>query len=152
MSASPLVLRDIHQPAAPAWWPPAPGWWVLAGVLALAIAALVVWRWRARRHRQQLERLFDETLERAGSPAEQVAAISELMRRAARRRDRTATALQAEAWEQFLRAPRVGGTGLGAEAAALVRDGGFRRDLDPVAVEALRREARGVFLAWSLRR
>lgn len=152
MSASPLVLRDIHQPAAPLWWPPAPGWWVLAGVLVLAIAALAVWRWRARRRRQRLERLFDETLERAGSPVAEVAAISELLRRAARRRDRTATTLQGDDWERFLGAPPAGGPGLGAEAARLLRDGGFRRDLDPVAVDALRGEARAVFLAWSLRR
>ena len=45
------VLRDIHLPADPAWWPPAPGWWLLLGPALLAIAAAAILlrprRWRS---------------------------------------------------------------------------------------------------------
>lgn len=46
-------LRDIHEPLAPAFWPPAPGWWLLLGAAVAAFAALVAatryWlRWRGR--------------------------------------------------------------------------------------------------------
>ena len=31
------LLRDIHLPQVPAWWPPRPGWWLVALVLLAAV-------------------------------------------------------------------------------------------------------------------
>lgn len=149
-AASDLVLRDIHAAAAPPWWPPAPGWWLLA-VLALAFAALALWlAWRRRRRRHAIARLFDDAVAGAGSPAEQVAAMSELLRRAARRLDPEADRLQGDAWlaflDQGLPSP-VFATGAGA----LVRDGVFRRDVDETEVAGLREVARARFVDWMRR-
>ncbi|MBJ6981454.1 DUF4381 domain-containing protein [Luteimonas sp. MC1572] len=142
-----LPLRDIHASVAPAWWPPAPGWWMVMAVVALALAALFAWRWRRVRRRRRHEHAFDAAVAAAVSPAQQIAAISELLRRAGRLRDPSADRLQGEAWLAFLdaddAAPRFSG-----DAAALLIDGPFRRDADPVAVDALRRTARARFLVW----
>lgn len=142
-----LVLRDIHQPPAPPWWPPAPGWWILAAALLLVIAALGWRAWRRRRRRRALQRLFDDSVHAAATPAAQVAAISELLRRAARRRDPQADRLQGEDWLRFLdrgsRRPLFGG-----EDARLLLDGGFRPAVDAAAVAALLPRARTRFLEW----
>ena len=91
-----LVLRDVHEGTAPPWWPPAPGWWLLLG-LVLALLGIWAWhRWRLRRRRQTILRLFDEAVARGGTPAEQVAAMSELLRRAARRIDPAADRLEGD--------------------------------------------------------
>lgn len=142
-----LPLRDIHASVAPAWWPPAPGWWMVMAVVVLALAALFAWRWRRVRRRRRHEHAFDAAVAAAVSPAQQIAAISELLRRAGRLLDPSADRLQGEAWLAFLdaddAAPRFSG-----DAAALLIDGPFRRDADPVAVDALRRTARARFLIW----
>ena len=52
---TPLVLRDVHEGLAPAWWPPAPGWWILlAGGLAMAaiLAGMIVARHRRNAYRR----------------------------------------------------------------------------------------------------
>jgi hypothetical protein len=142
-----LVLRDIHQPAAPPWWPPAPGWWVLAALL-VAIAAVPAWRaWSRARRRRAHALLFDRTLREAATPAAQVAAMSDLLRRAARRRVPHADTLLGEDWLHVLDdgSPNRGfldGPG------RLLLDGAYRRDIDAHAVEALRPLARARFLAW----
>lgn len=140
-----LLLRDVHVPAAPSWWPPAPGWWLLAGVLLLVLGG-AAWLLRRRRQRQQAwRRLFDETLGRAQTPAAQVAAISELLRRAARRRDPLAASLQGEDWLRFLdegeKMPAFAG-----ETGRLLLEGGFRREVPATQVDALRTAARARFL------
>lgn len=159
-----LVLRDIHQPLAPPWWPPAPGWWMLLAILVLAIAS---WAWfaaRRRRHRQAIAAIFDAALDAADTPSAQVAAMSELLRRAARRRDPAADRLQGEAWLEFLDAPATPAARRGAGKAAsgpraepsrfsqgpgrLLLDGGYRREVDPDQVAALRGFARARFLDW----
>ena len=145
-----LVLRDIHQPPAPGWWPPAPGWWIVIAVVALALLLLVAWSWHERRRRRAVAALFDDAITVAGTPAAQVAAMSELLRRAARRRDPLADRLQGEDWLAFLDA----GTRLPAFGGAIGRlllEGGFRLDTDAAAVAALRPLARARYLEWMAR-
>jgi hypothetical protein len=147
MQGDALVLRDIHQPPAPPWWPPAPGWWlVIAGVAV--IACIAAWfALRRRRRARAIASLFDARLAQAQTPAEEIAAMSELLRRAARRRDPDADKLLGDDWLRFLdtglRAPVFS-----AGAGALLRDGGYRRDVSPDEVDALRVAARTRFLDW----
>lgn len=142
-----LVLRDIHAPVAPAWWPPAPGWWLLAAAILACAGVLAGWWLRRRRRAVAIARLFDESVERAQTPAERIAAMSGLLRRAARRRDAAADRLQGPAWIAFLDhdAPRplfAGGLG------ALLDEGAYRRTPDAGEVERLRIASRTRFLAW----
>lgn len=142
-----LALRDVHEGIAPAWWPPAPGWWLVAAAI-VAIAASLAWRRMRRRRRDAaILRLFDEALARAGTPSEQVAAMSELLRRAARRMDAKADTLEGEAWLRLLDQgmPRP----MFADGAgALLRDGGFRPDVAAHEADALRAIARERYLRW----
>ena len=140
-----LVLRDIHVPAAPSLWPPAPGWWLVA-VVVIATVALVLWyRARRRRRREAMLRLFDDTVTAAvGAPAK-IAAISELLRRAARRRDPKADRLDGEDWLRFLDAG-LRGTAFTAGPGRLLLDGGFRRQVGTAELEALRSVARAGFV------
>ena len=152
MADATLVLRDIHQATAPAWWPPAPGWWMLA---ALLVAVLVLWRWwrlRKVRRLQAIARVFDDAVAPASNPGEielpaQIAAMSSLLRRAARRRHPHADTLQGEPWLALLdgndpRRPFTQGEG------RLLLEGGFRKDADAEQVAALRSLARQRFIAW----
>lgn len=145
-----LVLRDIHQPPAPSWWPPAPGWWIVAALLLLVAAIMAGIAWRRHRRRQALQRLFDDSVRTAATPAAQVAAMSALLRRAARRRDPRADTLQGEAWLHFLdqgsKAPL-----LAVDAGRLLLEGGFRPDVDAAAVADLLPRARARFLEWMAR-
>jgi hypothetical protein len=142
-----LLLRDIHQPAAPPWWPPAPGWWLIGALLLLLVAFAGARAWRRHRRRRALQRLFDDALARAATPAAQVAAMSELLRRAARRRDPAADRLQGDAWLRFLdqglKTPVFAST-----AGCVLHDGGYRRELPAEAADALRPLARARFLDW----
>jgi len=145
MNAPDLVLRDIHQPPAPPWWPPAPGWWILAAVLLILSVSLAWWLARRRRHRRRVAALFDDAVDTAPDPAAQVAAISELLRRAARRRDPGADRLQGEDWLRWLDrelAPARFSTGPGR----LLLDGGFRREVPGAEVAGLRALARSAYL------
>lgn len=147
MQDSTLVLRDIHQPAPPSWWPPAPGWWVLAGIVIVALTVLVIWRRRRRERQRRIAATFDEAVDSRDSASAQIAAMSELLRRAARRRDPQADKLEGDAWLAFLdgqdrRRPFTDGPG------RLLLEGGFRRDTDPEQAIALRRVARERFIEW----
>ena len=139
--------KDVHLPAAPALWPLAPGWWLLA---ALLCAALAGWGWhvlRRRRRRAKMLRMFDAAIAGAPTPQAQVAAMSDLLRRAARRVQPGAEALDGEAWLAALDAglpEPVFGDGPGR----LLLDGGYRRELAPAQVEALRVVARLRFASW----
>lgn len=142
-----LVLRDIHQPPAPPWWPPAPGWWIVAAVVASLLALAFWFALRRRRRQRAIVALFDEAVEQAPSPGAQVAAMSELLRRAARRRHPHADRLQGEDWLQLLDAglePPAFSQGAGR----LLLEGGFRRDVDGAAVAGLRQLARRRYLGW----
>jgi hypothetical protein len=145
-----LVLRDIHASPAPAWWPPAPGWWLLAAVLLAGVAACLLWRRHRQRRIRRVMRLFDEALAADTGPSAQVAAMSQLLRRAARRRDRRADTLAGDAWLAFLdagdpRAPFSQGDG------RLLLEGGFLREADPARVAALQPLARARFIDWMLK-
>ncbi len=144
---APLILRDVHLGQAPAWWPPPPGWWLVAA--AVAVLALGLWWWLRRRDRRRraVAQLFDQALEASATPAEQVAAMSELLRRAARRHDPQADRLVGEEWLRFLdrgskREDFATGPG------RLLLDGGYRRRVDPAQAAALREIARRRFLRW----
>ena len=147
---TPMPLHDVHPGMAPSWWPPAPGWWMVAAMLLL-IFAVVVWWWLRRRrlHCARL-RLFDEAVDRAETPSQQVAAMSELLRRAARRRDPAADRLAGDAWLHFLDDGQPGKP-FSSGAGALLRDGGFRADVAEADVAALRTLARQRYLTWMQR-
>lgn len=107
-SAPGPVLRDIHLPSDPSWWPPAPGWWLLAGLLLLVVFCCV-WIWR--RHRSQSEkhaRVLAELdrlqvrYQRDGSASAFASGMHQLLRRVARRHDARAAQQQGDAWRQTL--------------------------------------------------
>lgn len=144
---TPLTLRDVHEGTAPALWPPAPGWWVVLGCVALA-AVVIAWHRRRRRQREAaVLRVFDDALDRAATPSQQVAAMSELLRRAARRRHPGADTLQGEAWlgvlDEGLAQPVFS-----AGAGRLLLEGGFRGDVRADDADALREIVRQRYLAW----
>lgn len=144
---APLLLRDVQEGIAPAWWPLAPGWWVVLAAIVV-IAGFVIWRGlRARRRRTAIVRLFDDAVDRADNPAQQVAAISELLRRAGRRKHAQADTLEGDEWlrilDEGLPQPLFS-TGAGA----LLLEGGFRRDVAAAEVEGLRAIARQRYLSW----
>ena len=142
-----LQLRDVHEGLAPAWWPPAPGGWMVLGAV-VAVAAWFAWRaLRRRRRRAMILRLFDETVAQAATPSLQVAAMSELLRRAARRKHANADTLDGEDWLRFLDAGLPQPV-FAAGAGALLRDGGFRADVSAHEAEALRIVARERYLHW----
>ena len=145
-----LILRDIHTGSAPAWWPPAPGWWAVATLLAISIAAYLWWLRRKRLRVRRIAELFDQSVLAMDAPVQQVAAMSELLRRCARLRDPGADRLQGESWLAFLDGtdmPQAFSHGAGR----LLLDGGFRREADPREVAALRALVRQRFLAWMAR-
>ena len=142
-----LLLRDIHQPVAPPWWPPAPGWWWLAvALLGCAVAGLHFYN-RHRKRRRAIAAVFDQAVDAAQTPSAQVAAMSELLRRAARRRDAQADRLQGDAWLAFLDAG-VKRPVFTNGAGRVLLDGGYRRDVDARQAHALRAIARARFLDW----
>lgn len=145
MAAPDLVLRDIHPPSVPPWWPPAPGWWWLAAALLLVCLAIVGWRmFRAWQHRRW-QRAFDAEVLMADSDTGRIAAMSSLLRRAARRHYADADRLQGDDWLAFLDTGQRGApfvTGVGA----VLRDGAFRRDPGALDLDALHALARGKFV------
>lgn len=143
-----LVLRDVHVPAAPSWWPPAPGWWIVAIILLSVALALLAWAYRRRKQVQAWRKLFDDA---CASPraSEQVAAMSELLRRAARRVDPHADTLEGEAWLHFLDGDAANNKqrgGFANGAGRLLLDGGFRREVDAGQLTSLQALARTRFL------
>lgn len=143
MQGPELVLRDVHVPPEPSLWPPAPGWWLVAAVVG-ALLLLAWWLQRRRRRRlQSWQRLFDGVCEQPSLPA-RVAGMSELLRRAARRVDPDADRLQGQQWLEFLDGTRAGE--FSGTRGALLLEGGYRRELDAQAVDALQRAARVRFM------
>ncbi len=141
----PLPLLDVHLPPSPSWWPPPAGWWLV--LLAIALATAVVWyrRRRARRLREDMERLFDAGVDAAeGFPA-RIAAMSELLRRAARRSDPDAVRLAGDAWLRFLDQGQPVPV-FSAGAGRTLLEGGFRRDVGEQEYAALRGIVRARFV------
>ncbi len=147
MSDPTLVLRDIHQPPPPSWWPPAPGWWMLAAAMLLAFAAWAWWRRRKKTRRAAIARLFDDAVAAADTPAAKIAAMSEQLRRASRRVDANADRLEGDDWLRFLDRGMPQPV-FAAGAGALLRDGGFRRDVGETEIAGLHAVARDRFLRW----
>ena len=144
---TPLVLRDVHEGIAPAWWPLAPGWWMVAAAIVV-IAAFVAWRTATkRRQRAAILRLFDDAMDRAATPSQQIAAMSELLRRAARRQDARADTLEGADWLDFLD-DGMPQPVFSAGAGSVLRDGGFRADVAAHESDALRVIARQRYLSW----
>jgi hypothetical protein len=148
MSMQPeLPLIDIHEPLAPPWWPPAPGWWIVAGVIVLCLLWLAWRRWRRRVALRRAAELFDRSLSQAATPAARIAAMSELLRRAARRRDPAADRLQGEDWLRFLDRDSPQPVFVDGVGRALL-EAAFRRDPGGIDIDALERAARARFLDW----
>ena len=143
MQGQALVLRDVHVPPAPSLWPPAPGWWFVIGAVALLLAFGAVMLWRRRQRLRAWQRMFDEA-GRAPQPASQAAAISELLRRAARRADPKADRLHGEDWLRFLDGER--GTDFSRGPGRILLDGGYRRELDERQLAQAKAAARIRFL------
>lgn len=149
--SAPLPLRDVHPGIAPGWWPPAPGWWMLAAVVLVALGVAGWWWLRRRRRNVALAQLFDTSVDRAESPSAQVAVMSELLRRAARRRDPAADRLQGEEWLLFLD-QGLPDNPFSTGAGVLLLEGGFRADVAGDAAAELRMLARRRYLTWMRQR
>ena len=146
----PLPLKPMHSGVPPSWWPPAPGWWLLAVVLLVVGLAITLWRRRRARRHAAWARLFDQTLDAAMTPSAKVAAVSQLLRRAARRIDPQADRLLGEDWLRFLDAGMKQPVFQSASGALLV-EGAFRPQVDADAVDALCVAARQRYLDWMRR-
>ncbi len=145
-AAPPLELRDIHLPAEPSWWPPAPGWWLLAailiGLLIWAVQALVRVR-RARARLWSMRVQFEAALANTEART-RIAAISEMLRRAARLSNPEAAQLQGEAWLQFLDGDS-GKAEFSQGPGRILLDGIYRPTLAASSVDALIEPARRRF-------
>jgi Domain of unknown function (DUF4381) len=154
--SAPLPLRDIHLPPEPSWWPPAPGWWLLAAIAIVAMVlgtrALLRYR-RERRRRLALHAEFEAAVAIV-DPVARLAAISQLLRRAARLQRPAAAALHGEAWLRFLdgiddatgAAPSTESTHpFSAGVGRALLDGPYRAQTDAQVVEALIAPARARF-------
>ena len=144
------LLRDIHLPQAPAWWPPQPGWWLVA--LVLLAAAL----WWLRRlpawKREALARLksAEADFARHGDAARLLAEVSVLLRACALKlQDRAEVAgLTGQAWIECLRA--LGRGACPAPEEALV-DGAYRKRVELDAAAFARSAAAWIRRARSYR-
>jgi hypothetical protein len=149
MQAQELVLRDVHVPASPSSWPPAPGWWLLAAA-GLLLFTVVLWMRRRRLHRLRAwQAMYDDASSKV-SPAAQIAAISELLRRAARRVDARADKLQGDEWLRFLDGEKR--KGFSGGAGRLLLEGGYRREVDATELAATLELAQARFLELMAKR
>lgn len=142
-----LNLRDIHLPPEPGWWPPAPGWWVLAVLLLVALVLVGRWlqrRWRRHARLTALRAQFDRATV-IDDPAARVAAISELLRRAARVHAAHSAQLQGADWLRFLDGGDAAQEFSNGPGRVLI-DGAYRPRLEAQQADALVMPARRRFL------
>lgn len=143
--ADPLPLLEPHLSAPPPLWPPAPGWWLVAALLLIASIAFAVRRHRDRRRTREYQRFFDDSLGAADGAPARIALMSELLRRAARRRDPAADRLVGDDWLRFLDdGQRIPAFSAGVGRSLL--EGGFRRDVGEQEYAALREIVRERFV------
>ncbi|MEA5123024.1 DUF4381 domain-containing protein [Xanthomonas floridensis] len=147
MAPQSLSLRDVHLPPSPGWWPLAPGWWLVIAVVALVVAGAWFWWWRRRRQQRRWLAAFDAELQRAATPAQRLAALSALLRRAARTVDANADRLQGEAWLQFLDGRKSKAQAFSQGPGRAVLEGGFQRTPAVADIEAVQVLVRQRFLA-----
>lgn len=147
------VLRDIHLPPSPSWWPLAPGWWGLI-VLALLVLAVAFWWWRRQRRRAAEERSVLAEVDAAlalwrEQPQALASGLHQLLRRGALRIDPAAAHQRGDIWRRTLASLPVD-TGmlehLHSLDAAMYRPGA---PLDADAAAAATR--RWLQLAWRTR-
>jgi Domain of unknown function (DUF4381) len=142
-----LTLRDIHEPPPPPWWPPAPGWWLVVAVLSVAALMYFVRKFRRHRYLRVCERMFDDAIATAPAGPARVAAMSELLRRAARRVDPAADRLEGEAWLRFLDgAGGAASPGFANGPGRALLDGAYRPAVDAGQLDTLHALARARFL------
>jgi len=139
-----LILRDIHLPPGPDWWPPAWGWWVLLAVGMALLAWFGPWLWRQfqlKRQRRQLLALLGQ-LERSGATVrgpEFLAQISQLLRRIALTRypHQDVAPLSGTDWLRFLDVSGGGGR-FERGAGRVLAEGPYRPELtEPLDTSAL---------------
>jgi hypothetical protein len=101
-----LVLRDIHMPPAPSWWPLAPGWWVLFGLVCVMVISLWLFYRSIHKKRRMRQRILAEIEQVAArhpdDDAAYAASLHQLLRRAAWRYASDAHSSQGERWKQVL--------------------------------------------------
>lgn len=133
-----LPLRDVQLPPAPGLWPPAPGWWLVAAVVLLLVAIPVLLRARRLRRERAWQRQFDDELQAAGEGPLRLAALVELLRRAARANRAGSELLQGEAWLQVLDP----GNALAPAQRDLLLQGAYQPAIDAAQLATLERWAR----------
>lgn len=144
------VLRDIHLPPQPSWWPLAPGWWALA-VLMVVVIGLGLWWWRRQRRRHAEERQVLAEVDRVlasakGQPQVLASGLHQLLRRGALRIDPRAAHQHGDDWRRTLASMPVDASTLAqlqALESAMFRPGA---PLDVDAASAATR--RWLTLAW----
>ena len=149
-----VLLRDVHPPAEPPWWPPAPGWWI-ALVVAIGLLAIAIRHAHPRWQRWRMRRKLIAELQaiarrhRAGAPEISTAAeVSQLLRRAALERfpQLGAAGLVGEDWIAFL-AARDRERGRFESLREALTAAPYRKPGTPVDAAALLAAARGWLLA-----
>ena len=135
------LLRDIHLPPQPSWWPPAPGLWMLT-LLVMVASGIALWWWRGRRRRREDERRVLAEVDAAlalwrEQPQALAAGLHQLLRRGAARLDPLATRQRGEDWRSTLARMPVDAATLAQleriEPAIYRRDGALDADAAELA-------------------
>lgn len=146
-----IVLRDVHDLAAPSIWPLAPGWWAVITALLLVGAVCLARAWRKRRNLQRANALFDDALVKATSPVQRLQIMSELLRRAARRVESDSDTLSGQAWLSFLDED-MPFESFSTEPGSLIESGIYKPDVSMNAVAEIEDLVRARFVSWMTRR